>query len=106
MRQSSSHSLHYLKCAEAPPRGHDTETLQHFSMVDMHACALGSAIDPRVTQGCAARHVLVSRFLVMIHYETTSMCYFLWDFPWLSLYIQSEDPYLRPDVVGLPSEVI
>jgi hypothetical protein len=28
------------------------------------------------TQGCAARHVLVSRFLVMIHYRTTLMCYF------------------------------
>ena len=27
------------------------------------------------TQGCAARHALVSRFLVMIHYRTTSICY-------------------------------
>ena len=28
------------------------------------------------TQGCAARHVLVSEFLVMIHYRTAPMCYF------------------------------
>ena len=28
------------------------------------------------TQGCAARHALVSRFLVMIHCRTTPMCYF------------------------------
>ena len=27
------------------------------------------------TQGCAARHVLVSRFLVMIHCRTTLICY-------------------------------
>jgi hypothetical protein len=44
MRHSSSHSPHYLKCAEAPPRGHDTETLQLFSMVDTRAWALGPAI--------------------------------------------------------------
>ena len=30
----------------------------------------------RPTQGCAAWHALVSRFLVMIHYRTTPMCYF------------------------------
>jgi hypothetical protein len=29
------------------------------------------------TQGCAARHVLVSGLLVMIHYETTSDVLFL-----------------------------
>jgi len=28
------------------------------------------------TQGCATRHVLVSRFLVTIHCRTTPMCYF------------------------------
>jgi hypothetical protein len=28
------------------------------------------------TQGCAARHTLVSRLLVMIHYGTPPMCYF------------------------------
>jgi hypothetical protein len=27
-------------------------------------------------QGCAARHVLISRLLVMIHYRTTLICYF------------------------------
>jgi hypothetical protein len=32
-------------------------------------------------QGYAARHALVSRSLVMIHYETTLMCYLLVIFP-------------------------
>ena len=27
------------------------------------------------TQGCAARHALISRFLVIIHYRTTPICY-------------------------------
>jgi hypothetical protein len=29
----------------------------------------------RTTQGCATRHALVSRFVVIIHYGTTPMCY-------------------------------
>jgi DNA-directed RNA polymerase-5 subunit 1 len=29
----------------------------------------------------------------------------MWDFPWLPLHILSEDPLIRPDVVGLPSKV-
>ena len=41
----------------------------------------GAATKPRASyglqpQGCAARHALVSRFLVMIHCKTTPMCYF------------------------------
>ena len=41
----------------------------------------GATTKPRASygprpQGCAPRHVLVSRFLVMIHCRTTPMCYF------------------------------
>jgi hypothetical protein len=32
------------------------------------------------THGWAARHALVSRLMVVIHYETTRMCYLLWTF--------------------------
>jgi hypothetical protein len=32
------------------------------------------------THGWAARHALVSRLIVMIHYETILMCYLLWTF--------------------------
>jgi hypothetical protein len=40
----------------------------------------GAATKPRAscgrsTHGCAARHALVSRLVVVIHYETISMCY-------------------------------
>jgi hypothetical protein len=40
----------------------------------------GAATKPRVscgrsTHGCAAWHALVSRLVVVIHYETISMCY-------------------------------
>ena len=52
------------------------------------------------TQGCAARHTLVSRFLVMIHYRTTPICY---------LHVSSSlviSPYLiEPKVVELPFKV-
>jgi hypothetical protein len=43
----------------------------------------------RPTHGSAARHVLVSRLLVIAHYGTTSMWAFLWDVPWLSSHIVS-----------------
>ena len=41
----------------------------------------GATTKPRASyglqpQGCAARHVLVSKFLFMIHCRTTPMCYF------------------------------
>ena len=41
----------------------------------------GATTKPRAScglqpQGCAARHALVSKFLVMIHCRTASMCYF------------------------------
>jgi hypothetical protein len=32
------------------------------------------------THGWAARHALVSRFIVVIHYETILICYLLWTF--------------------------
>jgi hypothetical protein len=32
------------------------------------------------THGWAARHALVSRLIVVIHYETILMCYLLWTF--------------------------
>jgi hypothetical protein len=40
----------------------------------------GAATKPRAscgrsTHGCAARHALVSQLVVVIHYETISMCY-------------------------------
>jgi hypothetical protein len=45
----------------------------------------GAATKPRAscgrtTHGCAARHTLVLRFLIMIHYGTTSMSYLLVSF--------------------------
>jgi hypothetical protein len=47
------------------------------------------------TQGCVARHALVSGLLVMIHYEMTVDVLFLVTlFPWLSPYILSGDSYL------------
>ena len=56
----------------------------------------GAAMKPMASyglqpQGCAARHALVSRFLVMIHCRTTPMCYFHMSF---SLII-SPDPIRR-----------
>jgi hypothetical protein len=70
----------------------------------------GATMKPRasygcLTQGCTARHALVSWFLVMIHCRTTSMWYFLVILPWLSSHILSEDPYIGPVVVELPPEV-
>jgi hypothetical protein len=53
----------------------------------------------------ATWHTLVSWFLVMIHYEIIVDVLFSYvPFSWLSLHIISEDPYLRPKVVELPSE--
>jgi hypothetical protein len=39
------------------------------------------------TQGCGTRRMLVSRFLVMIRYGITLMCYFPWTFPWNNFYV-------------------
>jgi hypothetical protein len=58
------------------------------------------------TQGYATWHALVLRLLVMIHYETTLMSYLLIIFPWLSSHILSEDLYVRPNPVELPSKVV
>jgi hypothetical protein len=41
------------------------------------------------THGWAARHVLVSRLIVMIHYGTTPMCYLWWKFSKWSLHFVS-----------------
>jgi hypothetical protein len=58
------------------------------------------------TQGCAARHALVSGLLVMIHYKmTTDVLFLVILFPWLSPYVKSEHSYLWPIVVELPPEV-
>ena len=51
MRHPSSHSLHYLKCAEAPTRGHNTETLQLFSMVDTVRMSVLSVVEVVLTRG-------------------------------------------------------
>jgi hypothetical protein len=47
---------------------------------------VGAAMKPRAsfgrpTQGCATWHVLVLRFIVIIHYGTILMCYILWTSP-------------------------
>ena len=57
------------------------------------------------TQGCAARHALVSRFLVMIHCRTAPMCYFHVSSSLVISPYLIEDPYIRPKVVELPVEV-
>ena len=57
------------------------------------------------TQGCAARHMLVSRFLVMIHCQTAPMCYFHVSSSLVISPFLIEDPYIRPKVVELPFEV-
>jgi len=57
------------------------------------------------TQGCAARHALVSGFLVMIHYRTAPMCYFQVSSSLVISPYLIEDPYIRPKVVELPVEV-
>ena len=57
------------------------------------------------TQGCATRHALVSRFLVMIHCRTTPMCYFHVSSSLVISPYLIEDPYIRPKVVELPVEV-
>ena len=42
------------------------------------------------THGWAARHALVSRLIVVIHYETILMCYLLWTFSQSDRYILSQ----------------
>jgi hypothetical protein len=42
------------------------------------------------THGWAARHALVSRLIVMIHYGTTPMCYLWWKFSQSDRYILSQ----------------
>jgi hypothetical protein len=51
------------------------------------------------THGWAARHTMVSRLIVRIHYETILMCYLLWifsqsDHDILSQYVTISDPNL------------
>ena len=51
------------------------------SVMVTRLASYGAATKPRAScglqpQGCAARHALVSKFLVMIHCRTASMCYF------------------------------
>jgi hypothetical protein len=55
-------------------------TLVVWSVMVLWVATNGAATKPRAscgrpTQGCAARHALISWFLVMIHCGTTSMCY-------------------------------
>jgi hypothetical protein len=42
------------------------------------------------THGWAARHALVSRLIVVIHYETIPMCYLLWTFSQIDRCILSQ----------------
>jgi hypothetical protein len=56
-------------------------TLVVWSVMVLWVATNGAATKPRAsygrpTQGCAARHALVSWFLVTIHCGTTSTCYF------------------------------
>ena len=56
-------------------------TLVVWSVMVLWVATNGAVTKPRAycgrpTQGCAAQHALVSRFLVMIHCRTTPMCYF------------------------------
>jgi len=57
------------------------------------------------TQGCAARHALVSQLLVLIHYGTTPMCYLPMRIPSLPFLILSEDLCQTIFVVELPAKV-
>ena len=61
-------------------------SLSVWSIMVSWVVANGAATKPRAscgrpTQGCAARHALVSRFLVMIHYGIIPMKCFLVTFP-------------------------
>jgi hypothetical protein len=46
----------------------------------------GAVTKPRAfcvcAHGCATRHTLVSPLVVIIHYETISICYLPWTIPW------------------------
>ena len=60
------------------------------------------------THGWAARHALVSRLIVVIHYETILMCYLLWIFSQndrciLSLYVAIFYPNLSSVSCKIPS---
>jgi hypothetical protein len=54
----------------------------------------GAATKPRASYGCthgwAARHALVSRLIVVIHYKTMLMCYLWWIFSQTDRYILSQ----------------
>ena len=59
------------------------------------------------TQGCAARHALVSRFLVMIHCRTAPICYsHLSSSLVISPYHVKRYIYVELDAIGLPCEVV
>jgi hypothetical protein len=60
------------------------------------------------THGWAARHALVSRSIVVIHYKTTPMCSLLWTFSQgdrciLSRYVAIFYPNLSPVSCQIPS---
>ena len=60
------------------------------------------------THGWAARHALVSRLIVRIHYETILMCYLLWIFAQSdrgisSQYVTISDPNLSSVSCQIPS---
>jgi len=85
-------------------------SLSVWSIMVSWAVANGSATKPRAscgrpTQGCAAPHALVSRFLVVIHYGTIPMKCLLVTFPRKSHHIISKYPYIHLDVVGHSSGV-
>jgi hypothetical protein len=63
------------------------------------------------TYGWAARHALVSRLIVVIHYETILMCYLLWAFPQsgrgiLSQYVTVFSPNLSFVSCQIPSHEV
>jgi hypothetical protein len=51
----------------------------------------GAVTKPRAfyvcAHGCATRHTLVSQLVVIIHYETISICYLPWTFAWNNCYV-------------------
>jgi hypothetical protein len=59
------------------------------------------------TQGCAARHALVSRLIVVIHYKTILMCYLLWTFSQSDRCILSQhDAMFYPNISSISCQMI
>jgi hypothetical protein len=58
------------------------------------------------THGWAARHALVSRLIVVIHYETILMCYLLWTFSQSGRGILSQYvTVLRPNLFSVSCQI-